>query len=76
MYSLVVAVGIIAILFFALSPVIAFCYWLPSRLWGVILTGVLLSFWLPDAPGVLILLITAAFGLFVWRKTRQDYRLS
>jgi len=58
------------------SPVIAFCYWLPSRVCGVILTGVLLAIWFPAVPGFLIVLITAAFGLYVWRKTRRDSRLS
>ncbi len=74
MYSLIVAFGIGAILLFALSPVLAVCYWMPSQAWGVILTGVLLSYWFPDIPGFLIVLITAAFGLTLWIKSRQHHR--
>lgn len=67
MYTLVILIGIVWILFLALAPFTM----IPSRIWGVILIGFLIEYLFPNLPDAAILIFTAIFGLLVRVHARQ-----
>jgi len=69
MYALFIVLGALYLLLLALAPFFA----IPSRVWGVILTGFLIEYLFPGLPDLLVLLLTCVFGLAVWMKSRNSY---